>query len=795
VHETDRPRWVGRSVGRREDDRLLHGRGTFVADLVDADTAAVVFVRSMQAHAIIERIDTSAATAATGVLLVATAADLGLGSLPLLHVPDPTFAAATGFAMTDPRLPCLAGDRVTYVGQPVVAVVATNRRLAEDAAELVQVEYRPLPPVLDPAAALQPDTTTIHPHLPSNEAARIGYAFGDLESAKSAAAAVVQRELRIGRHAAMPMECRGVLARPATSGHLEVITSTQIPHRVRETICAATGLPEDAVRVHTVDVGGGFGGKANVYGEEAVLLALADRLHRPVAWIEDRAEHLISAAHGRDQTHRCRLTVAADGEILALEDDFVIDVGAGSLWTAGIIANTAIHLLGPYRIPVARIAGRAAFTTKTIVAQYRGAGRPEACFALERCLDAAAAELGMSPVQIRRRNLLDRDDLPYSRPIPYRDGVPIRYDGADYRAVLDAALDMLPPQAKSDEAARHPDLSIGHGVANYIEATGRGPFETAVVALGADGRFTVSAGSASSGQSHETVWAQIAADALGVDPTRIDVRTGDTDAVPDGIGTFASRSAVVAGSAIHIAAGEVVEQAAQLVAKEAGCAAEQVSFADGAFTADPAAGPRSWDDLVAALGEHGSLSGAPYPESLHRYRPPTVTWTMGTHSVLVGVDEETGLCRVLRYAVAHEGGLEINPAVVLGQVQGGVAQGLGGALLEELVYSDTGQPEVTTLADYPLVGPVEMPDVQVRHLHAATAANPLGVRGAGESGTIAVYAAIASAVDDALGRPRDGIAATPIRPEQVADLAARAGASTTVPVGPEPAAADAGATR
>lgn len=765
--------WVGRSVARREDERLLRGRGTFVADLVDEHTLAVAFVRSMQAHGAIESVDVADAAAAPGVIMVATAADLGLGPLPLLHVPDPTFAAETSFHMVDPRLECLARDRVSYVGQPVAVVVAGDRRAAEDAAELVRVTYRALPAVLDPRAALEPDSPRVHPHLADNEAARIGYSFGDVDAARASAAAVVRRRLRIGRHAAMPMECRGVLAATGPDGRVDLVTSTQIPHRVRDAICLATGLPADRVRVRAVDVGGGFGGKANVYGEEAVLLALASRLGRPIAWIEDRAEHLIGAAHGRDQWHDCRLAVDAHGHILALDDDFVIDVGAGSLWTAGIIANTAIHLLGPYRIPAARISGRASFTTKTIVAQYRGAGRPEACFALERCLDAAAAALGLPPAEIRRRNLLTPHDLPYPRPIPYRDGVPIHFDGADYRAVLDAALEITSERDKAEMARRHPDLAIGHGVADYIEATGRGPFETASVRMVGDGRFAVAAGSASSGQAHETVWAQIAAETLGVHPSLIDVRTGDTDAVPDGIGTFASRSAVVAGSAIHVAATDVVEQARDLAAKDLGCSADEITFSAGEFVTEDGSGRRDWQDLAEALSDSGSLSGAPLPSALHRYHPATVTWTMGTHSVLVGVDRETGLCRVLRYAVAHEGGLEINPAVVLGQIQGGVAQGLGGALLEDLVYSDTGQPEVTTLADYPLIGPVEMPEVTVTHLWAPTESNPLGVRGAGESGTIAVYAAIAGAVDDALGTLADGIDATPITPQHVAALAGR----------------------
>jgi carbon-monoxide dehydrogenase large subunit len=768
----DRNGWVGQSIPRREDDRLLHGRGLFVADLVDQGTLAAVFVRSMHAHADISGIDITRAAALPGVHLVATAADLQLGPLPLLHVPDPTFAAATGFSMVDPRLPCLAADKVSYVGQPVAVVVATDRHTAEDAAELVDIAYGDLDPVLDPRAALDDGAPLIHPHLESNLAARIGFRFGDVDAALAGAAVVVQRDLAVGRHAAMPMECRGVLARPEPGGRIDMVTSSQIPHRVREAVCSANGLDESAVRVRVVDVGGGFGGKANVYAEEAVVLAAARRLDRAVAWIEDRAEHLVSAAHGRDQRHQCRLAVAADGEILALQDDFVIDLGAGSLWTAGILANTAIHLLGPYRVPAVEISGTAAFTTKTIVAQYRGAGRPEACFALERCLDAAAAALGMSPIDIRRRNLLTARDLPYPRPIPYRDGVPISYDGVDYLAVQDAAVDLVPPQDAAEFARSHPDLKVGHGVANYIEATGRGPYETATVSLSADGRFTVTAGSASSGQSHETVWAQIAADALGVPPDRIDVHTGDTDAVPDGIGTFASRSAVVAGSAIHLAAGDVVDQARDLFAKDWGCAKHEIAFDAGLFRATPDGPAGGWDDLAGALGEGGSLAGAALPSALHRYHPTTVTWTMGCHSVIVGVDPDTGLCRVFRYGVAHEGGLEINPTVVLGQVQGGVAQGLGGALLEELRYADSGQPEVSTLADYPLIGPVETPDVLVRHLQAVTEANPLGVRGAGESGTIPVYAAIAAAIDDALGCRTDGVAATPIVPGQVARLAA-----------------------
>jgi carbon-monoxide dehydrogenase large subunit len=330
---------------------------------------------------------------------------------------------------------------------------------------------------------------------------------------------------------------------------------------------------------------------------------------------------------------------------------------------------------------------------------------------------------------------------------------------------------MMSPSAKADEADRHPDLVIGHGLANYIEATGRGPFEMASVQMRADGRFVVAAGSASAGQSHETVWAQIAANVLGVHPDRIDVHTADTDAVPEGVGTFASRSAVVGGSAIHIAGADVADQAIGLIAKGLGCAKDDVVLQGGVFVGPDEHEKRSWDDLAAALAADGELAGAPLPSALHRYHPTTVTWTMGTHSVLVGVDPATGLCSVLRYAVAHEGSIELNPAVVLGQIQGGVAQGLGGSLLEDIPYSDTGQPEATTLADYPMPGAPEVPTIAVQHVFAPSDANPLGIRGAGESGTIAVYAAIASAIDDALGRPTAGVSRTPMAPIDVAAIA------------------------
>lgn len=765
--------WIGHPVPRAEDDRLLAGRGAFVADLAGPGTLHAAFLRSTQAHALITRVAADEARRLPGVTAVFTGTDLAgeVGDIPMLTVPDPDFAAATGFAMTDPRLPCLAVDRVHYVGQPVAVVLAESRHIAEDALEQIDVRYRPLDAVVDAQAALEPDAPVLYPHLPDNRAASIACRFGDAAGDRARAAVTVEHTYRMGRHGAVPLECRGVLARvDRRRDRLELLTSSQIPHQVRTAICVATGWQTDRLRVAVPDVGGGFGTKANVYSEEIVVAVAAERTGRDVLWIEDRAEHLLGAAQGRDQRHHARLSVDAQGRILAWEDDFVVDVGAGSLWVAGIIANTAIHMAGPYRIPSFDVRGRAAFTNKTIVAQYRGAGRPEACFALERSLDHAARELGISPLEIRRRNVLTSADLPYRVPLPYRDGVPIVYDGADYADCLDACLDLVPDTEVDRIRAAHPELTVGVGVASYIEATGRGPYESGRVALTSAGRFEIAAGSASAGQGQETTLGQVGAQALGVDLARVSVRVGDTDAVTHGIGTFASRSAVLAGSAVHEAAGQLLDRARELAARVLDSTPDKLEHGADGFTLTGTDQRVTWADLAGELAPGGLLDTEPPLDEQTLFRPPTVTWTMGAHRAVVGVDRDTGQTRVLAYGVAHEGGLEINPMIVDGQVKGGVAQGIGGALLEEYRYADDGQPQSTTFADYLLPGSLDVPEIRVVHRGAHTDRNPLNVRGVGESGTIAVYSAVASAVDDAVGARGAGMADTPITPQRVLSL-------------------------
>ncbi|WP_082614080.1 xanthine dehydrogenase family protein molybdopterin-binding subunit [Mycobacterium sp. Root265] len=722
---------------------MLSGRGRFLADHA-AGAHHIVFVRSSQAHARITRIDTSRAAEMPGVLGVFLAHDLGLADTPItgLTTPDPGFTAATSCVIAEQRLPILATDRVHYVGHPIAVVVADDRYRAEDAAENVDIEYEPLPVLTDATAALEPGAPVLFDHLPDNEAARMHYAFGDPDGAFSRAHRIVEGSYQMSRHGAVPLECRGVAASfDARLQRVDMLTSTQVPHMVRNAICAATGWTREDIKVSVPDVGGGFGTKANVYGEEIIVPVVSRYTGYHVIWVEDRQEHLVASAQGRDQLHKTRLAVDRDGRILAWQDDFVVDIGAGSLWVAGIVANTAIHLLGSYRVPAARISGRAALTNKTLVAQYRGAGRPEATFALERSMDAAARELGLSTVEIRRRNLLTADDLPYPRPIPYRDGVPILYDGKDYTACLESVLTSL-PQSEADELAdTYPDHRIGYGLACYMEATGRGPHETARVRVLPNGQFEATAGAASAGQGHETTFAQIAADALEVPLERVRYLASDTERLPDGVGTFASRSAILAGSAIHQGARELIDLARGRAAGLLGSA--DVVYRDGRFEADGKA--VGWGELAAAVRD-----GAPLDISTV-FRVNTVTWTMGVHAVILGVHRHTGIVTVLRYAVSHEGGREINPQIVEGQVIGGVAQGIGGALFEKWAYSPGGEPQSTTFAAYHLPLSTDVPRVRVTHLHVDTPCNPIGVRGAGESGAIAVYAAVAGAIDDAVG--------------------------------------------
>lgn len=740
-----------------------------MADLADRSTLHAVVVRSNVAAARVRSVETARARALPGVVGVFTGAELTgqLAALTELHQPDPTFVREFDFWNSSLPIQVCATSKVLYVGEPLAVVVAETRAIAEDGAELVELDLEATTPVTSAEEALTDAAPTVHEEAErGNLAAKLHTGFGDLSAARAKAAVTVKGTYRVGRHGGLPLECRGVVADwDPGERRVHLWTSTQVPHLVRNAICRSTGWGASEVRVSVPDVGGGFGPKANVYPEEILIAYLCRRLGRRLAWIEDRSEHLVATAQGRDQVLDATLMVDAEGTMLGLEVSYLVDVGANSLWTAGILANTALHLMGPYRLPAYEVTGRAVYTNKTVVAQYRGAGRPEACFALERSLDQAADRLGIDRAEIRRRNLLTAADLPYQRPLPYRDGVYISYDGGSYLKCLEAAVAALPPSTVDEIRDRHAGLAVGWGLADYLEATGRGPGEAARLRLLPDGKLELSTGAASAGQSHETTLVQVAADAVGVDMNNVVWHPSDTDCISSGVGTFASRSAVLAGNATRQAGVALRARAVRLAARLLGAAPETVCVSAAGFSAGDRA--VSWSQLASAADLGGELCDEEGADVRAFFSPDTVTWTMGTHVAIVGVDLSTGLVRVLGYVVAHEGAVEINPAVVEGQIKGGVAQGIGGALLERFSYDGNGQPLAASLADYLLPEPFDVPRVQVMSLPTDAVSNPLAVKGVGESGTIPVYAALASAVEDALEHRRGVLKSTPLTPGDV----------------------------
>lgn len=753
--------FVGQGVDRTDIGPLLDGSGAFLADLAPAGTLHAAFVRSNLAAGEIVGVDTTAARSAPGVVRVVTGAELAEHVRPIQPPsnsrPPERFTSFYDIQSFPRTIPPLAVREVRYVGEPIAVVVAEDRYLAEDAAALVRVDYAERAAVADVAVALEPDAPVVHADLTSNLAVSLAMTKGELPEDDDLV--VVEGEYSIARQSGLSIECRGVLAYPEDDGRLSVWSSTQVPFIVRQVICGATGWGPDEVRVRAPEVGGGFGPKATVYAEEVVIPWVAREIGRPVVWVEDRYENLTAATQARDNLHRTRLTVDRSGRIVSWEDDYLVDLGVHNFWMVGVVANTAMHLLGAYRIPNARITGKGVFSNKTPTAQYRGAGRPEAAFALERSLDEAATRLGITAVKVRQLNILGPDDLPYPQGTPYRDGVDIVYDGEDYGRVLTAAMELVGEDDVAElKRAAAPHERVGFGVGVYMEATARGPSEpeTARARLRPDGKLEVSTGTGPSGQAHRTVFAQIAADVARVDMADVVVITADTDMVPQGLGSFASRSAVVAGSAVR---------GAVLAAVDAGVAAVTGLFgaadhAPGGFLVRDNGKHVSWADL-ALLTEINEV---------HTFAPPTVTWTMGVHAVAVVVDTEVGSVDVVRYGVAHETGPALNPRVVDGQLRGGVAQGIGGALLERVAHDPGGQPQSVTLADYLVPETTDVPAIRLAHLESPSTRNPLGIKGVGESGIIASSAAIAGAIDNALEEFGVHVARNPMTSDYVLDL-------------------------
>ena len=782
-------KYFGAAVRRREDPRFLRGEARYVDDVTLPGMLHAAFLRSPHAHARIAAIRTGAARALPGVAAVLTFADLArwMKPLPLFGAVPPGLAAAIRFDLRQAPQYALCRERAVYVGEIVAMVVAESPARAEDAVGAIEVDWEPLPPVVDMVAAAEPGGPLLHPAWGTNVGVGFTHAIGDVERAFAEADVVVRETLRTQRYVGMPVECRGVVAQwDRRDGTLTTWNSTQVSHFVQQGLTTALGLPPHKIRVVAPDLGGGFGTKASGYAEDALIPIAAVALGRPVKWIETRCEHMSGAAHARHQVHAIELAARRDGTLLGLRDRIWLDLGAYNVWGIVLPYNTVAHLIGPHRIRNMRVDVQAVVTNKTPNAPYRGAGRPETVFAMDRAMDRLARELRLDPAELRRRNYIRADELPYDLGMPYRDGNPLVYDTGDFPAALEAALDAAGYDAfrREQETLRARGIHRGIGISGYVEGTAIGPFEGATVKLDLAGRVVVATGAVSSGQGHETSFAQVAADALGVPLDWVTVIGGDTATVPFGVGTFASRSAVTAGNSIADACREVRGKLVRAAAALLEASPEDVEIEDGRVSVRGS--PGSAVDLArvvqAAIPTFARPGVAPPDfEASAYHHVPTVTYASAVHVARVEVDVDTGAVRLLRYVVAHDCGTVINPIIVEGQVHGGAAQGIGGALFEDMAYDEAGQLLTGSLMDYAVPRADDLPMIETVHLEFPSPRNPLGVKGLGEGGAISPPAAIANAIEDALAPFGVTITETPVTPARVRALLAarRARASAT----------------
>ena len=771
---------AGAIVRRREDPRLLTGAGAFVDDLKVANALHAVIVRSPHAHARITAVDLDGCRQHAGVAGAWAFADFAgsLKPLPISGMAPAPLQARVGFQIKTAAQYPLAMDTARYVGEPVAILVARDPYVVQDALDLARVSYEARPAILDVEAGLRPGTPLVHDAWGDNVAVAFRHAIGDVEGALRGAAVVVRERLRMHRSAGVPLEPRAVLAVPEPRGGITVWASTQMPHLLQRALIDALGWPAHQVRVVAPDVGGGFGTKCSIFPEDVLVPLLAARLRRPVKWVETRREHFLAASHSREQLHDAELAATRDGQVLALRDRFLLDQGAYNPW--GIVQpyNTVAHMLGPYRVRHFAVEGRSVVTNKTPHAPYRGAGRPEAVFVMDRMLDRLAHELGLDPAEVRRRNLVRADELPYDVGLLYRDGHPLVYDSGDFPAALEAALDAVDYDAFRKEQAllRERGVYRGIGISAYVEGTGIGPYEGAVVRLDGSGKAVVATGACSQGQGHETVFADLAAGALGLAPDDVTVVGGDTAAIPFGVGTFASRSTVLAGNAIVDAGRKVREKLVRAAAALLEARQDDLEVAGGrVFVRGVPDRALPFARIVQASLPTFAGPGVAEPDfaATSYVTVPTVTYASAVHVVVVDVDPETGRVSVVRYVVSHDCGRVLNPTLVEGQIQGGVAQGIGGGLFEALVYDDAGQLLTATLMEYPLPTATDVPGVELRHLECPSPRNPLGVKGVGEGGAISGPAAISNAIEDALRPFGLRVLEVPLHPAKLRALLAR----------------------
>jgi carbon-monoxide dehydrogenase large subunit len=669
----------------------------------------------------------------------------------------------------------LALDKVRHVGEAIAVIVAESRHEAQDAAELVSVYLEHLPAVVDAETALSDTTALIHEQYQSNLIGEFLVEKGTSAAALAGATHRLRRRFYTHRYAGMPMECRGVVSDyDLRTDAVTIWSSTQVVHWVRREAATILQLPEARVRCVALDVGGGFGTKGHVYPEDLLLPLLARLVGRPVRWIEDRQEHFVCSCHARDQLHDVEVGFDGEGRIVAFRDEFVVDCGAWNPVGAGIAYNTAVHLFGPYKISNFLASARIVATNKVPNAPYRGAGRREAALAMERTMDLIARTLGLEPAEVRRRNMIRREEMPYSVGVPYRDGEPIVYDSGDFSGGLERALETIGGvsafRARQREARRQ-GRYLGLGIGCYVEGTGVGPFESAMVRIEPTGKIYVASGACPQGQGMETIFAQVAADTWSVDPADVVISLADTSAIAIGFGTLASRTTVTLSAAVHFASERLRTKVFAIAANVLECSPDDLELRNGKVGVIGVPGMELTLANVAQAArpgwDHQRPEGvsAGLEESCY-WEPPTVTWSNATHVAEVDVDVDTGRVAIERYVVAHDCGVVINPMLVEGQIVGGAVQGLGGALLENLIYDPEGQLLAGSLLDYALPRASDSPSMQLLHQHSPSPLNPLGVKGVGEGGAVAPPA-IANAVSDALSVFGVELNATPIMAEHI----------------------------
>lgn len=782
----------GAPIRRREDARLVTGGGRYLDDL-GSDALAAAFVRSPHAHARIVDIDASDAVDVDGLVAIYVHEDLpgAVGEpLPLL-IPHPSLThGRTGYA--------LAKDKVNHVGEPVVMVVATDRYVAEDACQRIRVTWETLPPVVGVEAA-RDASRLVHDDVPGNVAAHMLQTVGDVDAALASAPNTLTLDLDIERSACMPMEGKGVYARwDDERGELRMYSSTQTSTGVRAAVAARLGLPLAKVECIAPDVGGGFGVKINHPWPEEVLVPWAARaLGQPVKWAEDRREHFISSAHERGQLQQVTVGFDDDGRVLGLDVKVWHDNGAYTPYGIIVPIITSTQLLGPYKPGAYRCEFWSLYTNTVIVTPYRGAGRPQGVFAMERTMDAIADRLGLDRTEVRERNFIQPDEMPYDHGLLFQDGRPLRYDSGDFPATL-AKLkalvgwdDFADYRREAEAAGRR----VGLGIGCYVEGTGVGPYEGGHIQVETSGRVNVSTGLTSQGQGHETVFAQIVAQELGVRFEDVHVTTGDTRRMPYAVGTFASRAAVMSGNAIALAARQVRAKALRIASDALEVAVEDLEIVDGDVrvkgapatsmslgTVSVMSNPLryAFDEATKAATQFAGTSDPDKPpvadddepglEGKDFYSPTQATFANGMHAAVVETDPVTAEIRILRYCVVHDCGPMINPMIVEGQVHGGVAQGVGGALYERMAYDEAGQLLNASFMDFLMPYASEVPHIETDHLETPSPLNPLGIKGAGEAGCIPVSAVIASAIEDAEGFP---ITRMPLSPNDLWELRRR----------------------